>query len=86
MVAGWLWFENKRISFSSIPLGCGDDGGEPGWIEIGGGDGVAELIDSCVTKFGSFEFSGDSGGSEMQIDACWIESFWRSWIDFYEGK
>lgn len=67
-----MWLENKRISFSSFPFGGGgDEGGEPGTMEIGGGDGVAELIDSCVTKFGSLvELMGDSGGSEIHIDAC----------------
>lgn len=66
--------ENTRISFSSCELGCGDVGGEPGKIDIGGGDGVAELIDSWVAKLGSFELIGDlvgdSGGSDIQIDAC----------------
>lgn len=31
---------------------------------------MAELIDSCVKKLGSLALIGDSGGSEIQIDAC----------------
>lgn len=45
IVAGW-WFDTSRISFSSFPVDCGVVGGDPGCVmEIGGGDGVAELID-----------------------------------------
>lgn len=50
IVAGWVWFVvTIRISFSSFPFGCGEVGGEPAWMVIGGGDGVAELID-CWAK------------------------------------
>lgn len=78
IVAGWLWFGIATMSFSSLPFDFGDVGGEPGWMEIGGGDGVAELIDSWFV----LALIGDSGGSEIQIDACWTESLWRSWFDF----
>jgi hypothetical protein len=45
----------------------------------GGGDGVAELIDCCVTNAGcSPELIGESGGSDIQIDACCTVSLWRS--------
>lgn len=86
IVAGWLWLDTKRVSFSSLPFDCGDVGGDTGWIEIGGGDGVAELIDSWVASTGSIELVGDSGGSDIQIDACWTLILCRSWFDFYLGK
>lgn len=86
IVAGWLWLDDtKRFSFSSCPFDCGDVGGEPGKMVIGGGDGVAELID-CWVPNGSPELVGDSGGSEIQIDACWTVSLSRSWFDFCWGK
>lgn len=86
IVAGWLWFETGTTSFSSFPVDCGDVGGDPGWIAIGGGDGVAELIDRWFANTGSVELIGDSEGSEIQIDACWTESLCRSWFDFYWKK
>lgn len=72
-------FDVSNTSFSSVPIDCGDKGGEPSEIVMGGGgEGVAELIDCCVTNAGSLQLVGLSGGSDIQIDACCIDSLCRS--------
>lgn len=60
----------NKFSFSlfSSSLGFGDVGGDIVWIAMGGGgDGV---ISTGEGKIGSFELPGESGGSDMQIEAC----------------
>lgn len=54
-------------------------GGGGAW---GGGEGVGELIDSWFVRIIE-SLSGESGGSEIQIDACCIVNLLSSWVDFY---
>lgn len=98
IVAGkWLLlmlFIVNRVCLSSSPFECwlccksdcelGLIGGVPGESiemggseEWGGGEGVVELIDCCVVSI-----VGESGGSEIQIDACCIVNLCSSWVDF----
>lgn len=73
IVAGWV--DVKRVSFSSCD--CGDVGGEPGNIVMGGGDETAKFIGCCVVNIGSVPLIGESGGSEIQIEAvcCIVNLF-----------
>lgn len=97
IVAGmWLLtlFDVNIVCLSSSPFNCdcwcwGSSGliggGVPGdTIDIGGGgggEGVGELIDCWVVKVIA-SLRGESGGSDMQIDACCIDNLCRSWVDF----
>ncbi len=62
-------------------------GGVPGdTIEMGGGRGgdegsVGELIDCWVVNTID-SFIGESGGSDMHIDACCIDNLFSSCVDF----
>lgn len=94
-------FDANRLCLSSSPFSCscwccgrrsgcelGLIGGVPGdTMDIGGGgggEGVGELIDCWVVN-AIDSFSGESGGSDMQIDACCIDNLCRSWVDFWIG-
>jgi hypothetical protein len=90
-------FDVNNVCLSSSPFNCGCwccgrsswelglIGGVPGeTMDIGGGgggEGVGELIDCWVVN-AIDSLRGDSGGSDMQIDACCIDNLWRSWVDF----
>jgi hypothetical protein len=90
-------FDVKSVCFSSSPInwscccfGNSDSelgliGGVPGeTIEMGGGgggEGVGEWFNWWfVSTIDSFE--GESGGSDMQIDACWTDNLLSSCSDF----
>lgn len=97
IVAGmWLLtlFDVNSICLSSslFTCGCGRSvwelgliGGVPGeTMDIGGGgggEGVGELIECWVVNAND-SFMGESGGSDMQIDACCIDNLLSSWVDF----
>lgn len=90
-------FDAKSVCLSSSPFNCGCwccgssncelglIGGVPGdTIEMGGGgvgEGVGELID-CWVVYATDSFNGESGGSDMQIDACCIVNLLSSCVDF----
>lgn len=59
----------SKFSFSlfSSSINFGEVGGVTAWIAMGGGEGAMWP----PGKNGSFVLMGDSGGSDMQIEACW---------------
>lgn len=84
IVAGWCDCNRFSLSLFSSEADFGDVG-ESAWIEIGGGggDGVDVLICMVDGNTGcSFELIGESGGSDIQIDACWTVNLCVSTSNF----